>query len=138
MNMGKNKMKFAVRAVLAAAFAAVLAGCGCSDGGKGQDAPETVEQDPVKRRMNDPKYVAKIEKNIAAQREIMKKMDALKKDLDKAMSAGAAEKEIEALKEKIASGLKEMEKVRQEAVAEVRSRILADTGTPAPSASKKN
>ena len=77
MNMEKNKMKFAIRAAFAAAFAVVLAGC--SEDAKGPDAPETVEQDPVKRRMNDPAYVAKIEKHIEKRREIMAELDALKK-----------------------------------------------------------
>lgn len=135
MNMEKNKMKFAIRAVFAAAFAVVLAGC--SEDAKGPDAPETVEQDPVKRRMNDPAYVAKIEKHIEKRREIMAELDALKKRLDEAKASGAAAETLEALEKKIKEGLKAIEQNRKSAVAQVRERMLADTERPA-SGAKKN
>ena len=65
--------------------ASILAGCS-----KSSDADEAaVEKDPVKRRMNDPVYVAKLNDLNAARKEIMKATSQAIKALEDAKAANA-------------------------------------------------
>ena len=65
--------------------ASILAGCS-----KSPDADEAaVEKDPVKRRMNDPVYVKKLNDLNAARKEIMKAASQAIKALEDAKAANA-------------------------------------------------
>ena len=73
--------------------ASILAGCS-----KSSDADEAaVEKDPVKRRMNDPVYIAKLNDLNAARKEIVKGATAAIAAWKDAKAAGASEEELKKL-----------------------------------------
>ena len=77
--------------------ASILAGCS-----KSSDADAAaVEKDPVKRRMNDPAYVKKLEDLNAARRELMKAASKAIKALEEAKAANASAEVIAKLQAEV-------------------------------------
>ncbi len=108
---------------LGLALAAFAAGCGGEQPGAG---PEPVEKDAVKRRMNDPVYVQKLETAMEERRDIMRQYGEAMAKVKAAEEAGAGEEELAALKAAAQKFKDEGEANRQKAMKMVRERMNSD------------
>lgn len=108
--------------ILLALGASIVAGCS-----KDSAAPEAVqvEPDPVKRRMQDPAYVQKLNDLNSARKEIMKEMTAAQDALHAAKAASASEAELAKLQaevDKCAAKMKQhMLKARQAVATQIKA-----------------
>ncbi len=84
--------------ILLALSASIVAGCSKSSE-QTEGAP--VEPDPVKRRMQDPQYVQKLNDLNSVRKDIMKEMSAAQDALDAAKAAKATEAEIAKLQSEV-------------------------------------
>jgi len=115
-----------------AALAAILAaGCG-KDGGEpapgGEPAAaKPVETDPVKRRMNDPEYVAKLDALSKEQADLRGRVFRALRALDEAKERNAPEEEIAALQAAVDSAKAELGKNFAKSSATVAAQLRGDT-----------
>lgn len=113
--------------LLASVLVAIAAGIACLLLFRGPaEAPAPEPVDPVVKRMSDPSYVARLDAQRDERREIMKRMSAVKQELERAQAEGASEEAIAALKEKIRQGVEDLEKNRLTSQVIVRNRMLQD------------
>ena len=107
--MTKNKTM-----ATAALATCLLAGCG----GEGEPRAAVPEkpQDPVVARMHDKEYVAKLDKQIAARKAIMREMSMAKKRLEEAEAGGATGAELAALSNALKAASQKIRKNHAESV----------------------
>ena len=122
-----KRVKIIVAVSVAVALAA-LAALVCALCFRSGDAPpaEQTYVDPVKKRMNDPAYVAKIEAQIEERKGIMKKMAAARKALAEAKAANADAATIAACEDAVKAVAREFEVNRGSTQLLIREQMMAD------------
>ena len=98
--------------IAAALCAGLLAGCGEEE----PAAPAAPPADPVVARMHDKEYVAKLEKQVDARKEIMREMAEAHRRLQEAEAAGKTGEELAACSNALRAAVKKFEMNRAESI----------------------
>ena len=116
MLTSRNLVAFALIAIASLAFLSV----GCSRDEGSREASGAAAGEVAAMRMNDPEYVAKLDKSVDARKELL----ATRARLEAQMAAEGADRE--SLQARIDDLDKALEDERKRAMATVRQRIITD------------
>lgn len=106
-----------------------LSGCGDSGAPESASAPSPYAGDPVAERMHDADYVAKLERQQAAQRQLIGALADARQALATAQAAAEPDAAaIAALKAKVEEGEKAFEANRQQTMSIIRERMRQQKG----------
>lgn len=109
-----NSLKLMLPAMLLVLVAAALPGCsGCS-----REKPE-----PILDRSEDPAYIAELKKQRETQRDIAKRLNKVRVELEAARAENPESEETKALEKQVKDITIELEKNRIQSMNIVRSRI---------------
>lgn len=109
--------------ILAALAAGLLAGCGGGDEAASPEPP----RDPVVARMHDKEYVAKLEKQIDARKDILRELDAARRQLAAAEAEGKTGEELAACSNALKAAAKKFEMNRAESIVLVSQQMQKGT-----------
>lgn len=113
-HFASNSLKLMLPAMLLVLVAAALPGCS----GGSREKPE-----PILDRSEDPAYIAELKKQRETQRDIAKRLNKARRELEAARAENPESEETKALEKQVKDITIELEKNRIQSMGIVRSRI---------------
>lgn len=127
-HFASNSLKLMLPAMLLVLVAAALPGCsGCS----------REKQEQILDRSEDPAYIAELKKQRETQRDIAKRLNKARRELEAARAENPESEETKALEKQVKDITIELEKNRIQSMGIVRSRIQQEEKDRAAAAGAK-